>query len=372
MTPPPPAVRAAPPRSFLEKLIPPPGGILPAARVPGQIRRLVAALPVDRKVAQLLLVGFDGRDASAPFFSTLRGIDVGGVVVEQRNYNGAAALGSLTGAIRSATAGRSHEAPLILAPQEGGQFSAFPDLPPQTAAGDLSGVLAAAADAARAARTLKRLGFNGVLAPDADVGASSGTDPLGPRAYSDDPRQVSAYVAAVVAAYRSARMLSAPLHFPGIGAATGSTDDGPAEVGLDMRALGRRDLVPFRAAVQAGVPAIVVGHAGYAPDSFVVPGSLSHAIETNLLRFELGFRGVAITDELEAGAIVAGNAIPTAAVQAVRAGADMVRISGPADWPTAYRALLAAVRTKQIPVARLNDAVTRIITVKRELGLRTR
>ncbi|TML82496.1 MAG: hypothetical protein E6G07_03400 [Actinobacteria bacterium] len=121
VTPPPPAVRAAPPRSFLEKLIPPPGGILPAARVPGQIRRLVAALPVDRKVAQLLLVGFDGRDASAPFLSTLRGIDVGGVVVEQRNYNGAAALGSLTGAIRSATAGRSHEAPLILAPQEGGQ-----------------------------------------------------------------------------------------------------------------------------------------------------------------------------------------------------------------------------------------------------------
>ena len=155
--------------------------------MPGQIRRLVAALPVDRKVAQLLLVGFDGRDASAPFFSTLRGIDVGGVVVEQRNYNGAAALGSLTGAIRSATAGRSHEAPLILAPQEGGQFSAFPDLPPQTAAGDLSGVLAAAADAARAARTLKRLGFNGVLAPDADVGASSGTDPLLPLTSSLSP-----------------------------------------------------------------------------------------------------------------------------------------------------------------------------------------
>ena len=199
---PPATVRAAPPRSFLEKLIPPPGGILPAARVPGQIRRLVAALPVERKVAQLLLVGFDGRDPSAPFFSTLQGTDVGGVVVEQRNYSGAATLGSLTAAIQAATAGRSHEAPLILAPQEGGQNSAFPDLPPKTAPGDLSGVLAAASDAARAARTLKGLGFNGVLAPDADVGASSGADPLGTRAYASDPRQVSAYVAAVVAAYR--------------------------------------------------------------------------------------------------------------------------------------------------------------------------
>src|SRR5207244_4591404 len=138
-------------------------------------------------------------------------------------------------------------------------------------------------------------------------------------------------------------------HFPGIGAATGSTDDGPAEVGLDMRALGRRDLVPFRAAVQAGASAMVVSHAGYAPDSFVVPGSLSHAIETNLLRFELGFRGVAITDDLEAGAIVAGDAIPTAAVQAVRAGADLVWVSGPADWPAAHRAPPPAVRTQQAP-----------------------
>ena len=102
-----------------------------------------------------------------------------------------------------------------------------------------------------------------------------------------------------------------------------------------------------------------------------MPGSLSHAIETNLLRIELSFRGIAITDDLEAGAIVAGNAIPTAAVQAVRAGADMVWISGPSDWPAAYRALLAAVKAKQIPIARLDDAVTRIMTVKRELGLRT-
>jgi beta-N-acetylhexosaminidase len=345
--------------------------VLPAARVPGQIRHLVTSLPVERRVAQLLLVGFDGRDPSAPFFGALRGIDVGGVVVEQRNYAGKAVLGSLTGAIRSATAGRGHEGPFILAPQEGGQFSAFPDLPPKSAAGDVSGIAAAASDAARAARTLKGLGFNGVLAPDADVGASSGADPLGPRAYSDDPRQVSAYVAVVVGAYRRARMLSAPLHFPGIGGASGSTDDGPAEVGLDMNALRRRDLAPFRVAVQAGAPAMVVGHAGYAPDSFVVPGSLSHAIETNLLRLELGFRGIAITDDLEAGAIVAGNAIPAAAVQAVRAGADMVWISSPSDWPAAYRALLTAVRTKQIPIARLDDAVTRIVTVKRELGLRT-
>src|SRR5207248_8906762 len=182
------------------------------------------------------------------------------------------ALGALTGAIASATAGRSHEQPFVLAPQEGGDFSAFPDLPPRAAPGDLSGVLDAASEAARTARRLKQLGFNGVLAPDADVGAGTGADPLGPRAYSEDARQVSAYVAAVVAAFRRARMLSAPLHFPGIGGATGSTDDGPAEGGLDMRALGRRDRQPLRAAVRAGSPVGGVGQGGSAAARFRGPG----------------------------------------------------------------------------------------------------
>ena len=138
-----------------------------------------------------------------------------------------------------------------------------------------------------------------------------------------------------------------------------------------MGALERRDLAPFRAAIHADAQAVVVGHASYAPDSFVVPASLSRAISTNLLRGGLGFRGVAIADDLEAGAITAGHSIPQAAVQAVAAGADMVDIAGPqADWLPAYRALLAAVRAKRIPIVRVDSAVTRVITAKRELGLR--
>lgn len=370
--PPRPAQNAPPARSFLERLIPPQGGVLPGARVPGQIGRLVASLPVERKVAQLLLVGFDGRDPSAPFFATLRRLDLGGVAIEKRNYSGAQSLATLTAAIGRAARGGAHEPPFVVAPQEGGQFSAFGDLPPFQAPGHYASLRDATSEAQQAARTLKRLGLNGVLAPDVDVGGST-PDPLGPRAYSDDPNDVRRYATAVVDVYRSAGMLTAPSHFPGIGAASDSTDQGPAEVGLSMHALSERDLRPFRAAIRAGTQAVLVGHASYAPDSFVVPGSLSHAIETNLLRGSLGFRGIAITDDLEAGAIVAGNTVAKAAVQAIQAGADMVWISGPeSDWADAYSALLAAVRSHAIPLARLNDAVTRIVTVKGELGLRAR
>ena len=370
-----PATRTAPARSFLERLIPPPGGNLPGTGVHAQITRLVTALPVERKVAQLLLVGFVGRDPTAPFFRTLKGMDLGGVAIGRRDYTGPAGLKArFTEAIRNAAAGSAHQAPFVVAQQQGGDLTAFPDLPPRAAAADLGGIANAAAEARRTAITLKRLGLNGILAPGADVGVGTGgSDALGPDAFSDQTKSVSAYAAAVVAAYRRAGMLSAPSHFPGIGAAADLTSAGPTEVGLAMPALEKRDIPPFRAAIRAGAQAIVVGHASYAPDSFVVPASLSHEIETNLLRGGLGFRGVAITDDLEAGAIVAGNAIPAAAVQAIQAGADMVWISGPdADWLAAYRALLAAVKTRRISPVRLNAAVTRIITAKRELGLRNR
>jgi beta-N-acetylhexosaminidase len=367
-----PAARApVPPRSFLAQLIPPDGRALPSARVPGQIKRLVAGLPPERKVAQLMLVGFRGTDATAPFLATLKRMDLGGVALGQRNYEGREELATLTEAVRNAAAGRDRQPPFIVAQQEGGEFSAFPDLPPGAAPGELGAPGDGAVAARLTARFLKRAGLNGVLAPAVDVGAG-GADPLGPRSFSDDPADVSRYGAAVVSAFRGARMLSAPGHFPGIGAAAQSTDEGPTSVGLDMGALGKRDLPPFRAVINAGAPAVLVGHASYAPDSFVVPASLSREIETNLLRGGLGFRGIAITDDLDAGAIVAGNTVARAAVQAVQAGADMVWISHPDDWEPAYRALLGAVRAKQISPVRLNAAVTRIVTVKRELGLRNR
>ena len=115
----------------------------------------------------------------------------------------------------------------------------------------------------------------------------------------------------------------------------------------------------------------MLSHAGYQPDDFVVPGSLSRAIATTLLRGRLGFRGIAITDDLEAGAITSQTRVPKAAVQAITAGADMVWISGPeSDWIGAYNALLEAARKKRISRLRIDTAVTRIVTVKRELGLK--
>jgi len=208
-----------------------------------------------------------------------------------------------------------------------------------------------------------------VLGPVVDV-APGAQAAVGPRAYSDEPEAVAAYATSVVEAYRNASVFAAVRHFPGLGSASQSTREGPANVGLSLEQLSERDLVPFRAAFRAGAPAVLVSHGLYAPDDFVVPGSLSRAIATDLLRRRLGFKGVAITDDLADPAVTALAPIPPSAVKALAAGADMLYISGPAaDQEAAYDAVLDAVRRGDVPGERLEQAVGRVLSAKEDYGL---
>ncbi len=243
-------------------------------------------------------------------------------------------------------------------------------MPPADAPANAHNVRSAAREALDSGRTLSRLNLNGVLAPVIDVGTEDADDVLGPRAFSSQPRPVAAFAVATIAAYKRAGVVSAAEHFPGLGAVNQSPDDGPASVGLTLGQLRKRDLVPFAAAIRAGVPAIVISNASYATDDFVTPATLSRAVSTDLLRGEMGFRGVAIADDLSQPAITTSMSVADAAAQAIAAGSDMVYISGPArGQEAAYAAILAAVRSGNISPARLDEAVTRVLTLKREYGL---
>ena len=166
-------------------------------------------------------------------------------------------------------------------------------------------------------------------------------------------------------------MLAAVKHFPGVGSATPSTEEGPAQRRALARRAARRDLVPFRAAFRAGAPAVVLSHA------LLRARRLRHTRRRCRRRSRptccatsSGFRGIAITDDLADPAITAYSSVPEAAVQAIRAGADMVHISGPAsDQQAAYVALLRAARRGTISRERLDQAVGRILTTKRALRL---
>jgi beta-N-acetylhexosaminidase len=372
--PPPPQAGAGDTRagraSFLARLIPPPPD--PNARGPrvaSGIGDLVARMPVERKVAQLFLLGFRGQDLTDPIFERLRTLDIGGLVIDSGNYVSTDQLASLTGEARVIADDAGHVQPWVMAPQEGGEFNVFADLPPASAAADLTSNAAAFDEAEQAASALSNLGVNGVLAPVVDVAAPDALA-LGRRAYSDDPRQVAAYATAVIGAYRRQRVLTAAGHFPGLGSGTEDTQLGVSQVGSTLATLRERDLVPFRAAIRAGVPAVLMSHGLYATDDFVTPGSLSRSLMTEVLRDELGFMGIAITDDLADPPITALSSISDAAVRAIDAGADLLYISGPAgEQQAAYVALLRAVREGEISRDRLNEALLRNLAVKRDYGL---
>jgi beta-N-acetylhexosaminidase len=372
----PPPARAGKPldrTSFLARIIPAPEEERPVVRgpnVPRSVADLARRLPLERKVAQLFLFGFEGTDLTAEIYRRLRRQDLGGIVLAGPNYRGdPSLLGQLGAEARVIAQQEGHVPPWVLAVQDGGEFNSLEGLPPALAPADLASAKEAAAQATETARTLRGLSITGLLDPVVDVGLESGSA-LGARVYSDDPEEVSAYADAVIRAYRQERLFGAVKHFPGLGSADQSTEVGPATVGLDLEQLRQRDLLPFRAAIEAGAPGVLLSHALYPVSDFTRPGSLTRAIATDLLRGELRFQGVAITDDLADPAITSSYSVPDAAVQALRAGADVLFISGPAgDQQAAYEAVLGAVRSGDLPRRRLNNAVLRALEAKEDYGL---
>jgi len=357
--------------SFLQKLIPPPA----TARVPGpaaprSVADLAKRLPLERAVAQLFLFGFEGTDATSPVIGELGRLDLGGVVLDERNYDSPQQLAGLTGELTATAAQATHVPPWVLAEQDGGDFSAFPDLPPSHPPGDFHNPRGAAAAMAGAMAAVKALGVNGLLEPDVDIGSDDSA--IGAQAFSGGAAEVADYGRLTAAACVAQRIFCAAKHFPGMGAATTATDEGPAQVGLSLRDLEARDLLPFAAAIKAGVPAVVVGEGLYEPDSFVTPAALSKAIIGGLLRRRLHFDGVAITDDLADPGVSTISQVPDAAVEALRAGADMLYVSGGAgEQEAAYNAVLNAVRAGRIPEPRIREALLRVLIAKQAYGLLT-
>lgn len=349
--------------SFLERLIPPPPERIAGPAAPRSLADLARRLPLERAVAQLFLFGFTGKDANAPIFQELKRLDVGGLVVDGGNYDSAQQLAGLTGALTAAAASARHLPPWIMAEQDGGDFSQFPDLPPTHPPGDFHKPADAAAALTEAATTLKALGINGLFEPDLDVSGPDGA--LGTQAFSEDPEAVADYARRTVAACRQLAVLCAAKHFPGVGSADTPTDEGTAQIGLPLSELMQRDVVPFAAAIKAKISAIVVGEGLYEPDDFVTPAALSPKIIGGLLRKRLRFGGLAITDDLADPGVSSLAQIPDAAVDAVKAGADMVWISGElSDQEAAYTAVLNAVRAGEISETRLRQSLLRVLIAK--------
>jgi beta-N-acetylhexosaminidase len=326
------------------------GGRLPVARA--------------RAAARLFLVGLGGTEAQPELLQSFAQHEWGGVVLEPGNGASPQQVADLLGAIQGTARGAGHVAPIIAASQLGGERDAVPvGSPPQAAAADAAQAQAAALGAAKA---LAPLGIRMVLAPDADIGYAGG--PWEGLAFSDDPAQASAMVAAAVAGWKAGKVAPVPGHFPGEGAASSDPSVETATVGLTLDELKARDLQPF-AAIAKHAPAIQLSAATYVAFDGVTPATLLPEVVA-LLRGGLGFDGVIVSGDLAAASLTGGQSIAELAVRAINAGVDLVWIPGDAAaQDAAWRAVVRALRDGTIPASRVADALAHVSKLRADYGV---
>ena len=213
----------------------------------------------------------------------------------------------------------------------------------------------------------RSLGFNVDFAPVADIDISP-TNELGNRIFSSDPYIVANMVSNVVRGLNSSGVAAALKHFPGLGAEDGNSHTA-SEIVIDrtLEQLRSEEFVPFRSGIQSGADFVMVGHQQVTAFGDELPADLSYTAVTEILRGELGFNGVAITDAQEMNTISNLYYSRTAAIMAVNAGIDMVL--SPEDFDDAVDGVYNAVLSGDISEQRLNESVTRILTVKQKMGL---
>jgi beta-N-acetylhexosaminidase len=315
-------------------------------------------LPLQQQVGQLIVLSFKGTAAPQYVLTALRERRAAGVILFGGNVESPRQLRTLTAALRSGGG-----SPLVAVDQEGGDVRILPWAPPASSAPEQAAAGTVGRDARRAALVLRRAGVNVSLAPVADVPSVAGSA-LASRSLSSDPRRTSTAVAAAVAGWRAGGVAATAKHFPGLGAATVNTDDGPVTIRRRRAKLMSVDLPPFEAAIRADVPLVMVSHARYTALDRQRIASQSPAIIRGLLRDGLGFRGVVITDSMEAAASLATGGITATSERAVRAGADLVLLTGRGSYGPVYRHLLTKARRSPSFRERVRQAAARVLALK--------
>lgn len=214
---------------------------------------------------------------------------------------------------------------------------------------------------------LAALGFNVDFAPVADVLTNPDNQVLGQRSFGSDAQTVAGMVTSELQGLSAAGVYGMVKHFPGHGGTSGDSHDGAVSTDKTLEELMAEELVPFQSAIDGGVNFVMVGHIS-APNvtGDNAPATLSKVLITDVLRGQMGYNGIVITDAMNMEAITGFYNSDKAAVLAVTAGADMILM--PADYNTAYTGILNAVNDGTITEERINESVTRIVKAKLAMG----
>lgn len=324
--------------------------------------------PEDRAGAHIM-AGFEGNSPPPPLLDRIREGRVGCVVLFTRNIESSGQTLELTHSLQCAAAESPYAGPLLIAiDQEGGRVSRlsedFTRFPAARVFGRIGDPELVSRCARACAAELRASGINANFAPVLDILTNPDCEVIGDRAYGDDAELVSAMGAAAIQGLQAGGVAAWAKHFPGIGDMAPDPHETLPSSGLSLGALRGRELKPFRAAMdpRTGVAGVMAAHALYEQIDPARPASQSPCIMEGLLRDELGYGGVAITDDLDMGAI---DEPAEGALLSLRAGADIALIChSEAAQERAHGEIVRAIRYKDIPPDAEERSLGRIGSLK--------
>lgn len=340
-------------------------------------REAMEKMSLEEKVAQLFIAtpeslgGVDPVTDASQFQSQYMNLPVGGLIFFDENFVDATQTQAMLAAAQSFSQERLNLPIFLCCDEEGGTVARVANsgvlgVAPQPSAADLGAsqdLNLIRQQGQDVGQYLHQLGFNVDFAPDADVVTNPENTVLAGRTFSSDPNQAGQMALAFAQGLEAKDVLPVFKHFPGHGSTSGDTHNGFAYSSRTLAELENCDLIPFKTGIANGIPAIMVAHISlpnYTGND--LPASLNPEVITGLLRNQLGFSGLIVTDAMNMGAIANNYDSREAVIRALQAGADMVLI--PADLYPDYEAVVNAVHTGVYPEAQLNDSVMRILKAK--------
>lgn len=329
-----------------------------------KVDKIVASMSKTEKIGQMVMIGIQGTKVDDNSLYMLHQFHMGGVILFDRNMESPEQVKQLTSDLQAQS---NEKVPLFIGiDEEGGDVVRMAEKltppPSQKEIGATGDIEQAKTWAIKTAKSLKDMGINVNFAPVADVGSND------KRSYSTDANTVIDFVRAATKGYQQENIIYSLKHFPGIGKGKVDSHIDSSSIDVAKEVLMTEDILPFKTIIDESDPNdyfILVSHLKYLALDEEYPASLSSKIMTDLLRNELGYKGIIITDDMEMGAVANHNDFRSIGVNAVKAGADIVLVCHEYEHQQeVYLGLLDAVNNGEISQERIDESIKRIIKVK--------
>ena len=324
------------------------------------------------KAGQVVICGLKGYEIDSDVTSLIQDSKVGGVILFAKNIKNSTQLATITNSIKNLS--NPEIPPIIAIDEEGGMVTRMPSdiesMPSAYSIAQTGNTDLCYQSGEIIGKQLNALGLSTGFSPVLDIWSNPDNMIISSRAYGTTPEDVSTYATQAMLGLKSQEVIPVGKHFPGHGDTLDDSHYSLPVITKTKSELESYEFIPFKTAIDNGIPAIMVGHLLCTDIDSTYPASLSKTMVTGILKTELGFNGVVFTDDLTMDAIDNQYSVEDAGVMALNAGCDMLLVCHGYDNATnTINNIISAVENGTLSESRLNDAVYRILKLKSEYGI---